>query len=110
MREGRRPSFPRRALWHRVRHGLRKGAVTRLVTCRTDVALSTMRRHVDPDRRPIEPLALCITRRFDAHQRRLTMHAPLHCMRLETVRSVRRAQGVPRMAGLAAMGLLTGLP
>jgi hypothetical protein len=108
--EVRCPGRHGRALWHRVRHSGRKVASAWMATGWTDFDLGAMCRDFQADSRNIEHLALFITRHLDAHQGRLTTRALLHPVPFYAVWSVRGAQGVALMAGLAAIGLLPRLP
>jgi len=108
--EVRRPSVHRRAILHRVRHRVRKDSFARLATGRTDLDLGAMRRHVDPDRRQIEHLALFISHHLDTLQGRVTMRTEGDLMRHGPLRMLHRHQRLALMARLAPIRLVTGLP
>src|SRR5262249_48873117 len=104
------PGRHRRAILHRVRHSVGKGPCAWMATGWADFDVGAMGRGFNADSRHIEHLALFIPRHLDAHQGRLTTRALLHPVHFYAVWSVRGAQGVALMAGLAAIGLLPRLP
>jgi hypothetical protein len=81
-----------------------------MATGRTDLDLGAMRRHLDPGRRKIEPLALFIAYRLNLLQGRLTMPTAGDLMRDDPLRMLRRHQRLTLMARLATIGLVTRLP
>jgi hypothetical protein len=100
----------RGAVWHGVRHLLRKGPFGRTTTRRTDLDLGARRRHCAPDRRQIAPRALFLTPHLDTLEGRLTMRTAGHLMRQGPVGMLRSPQGLAVMARLAAMRLVARLP
>src|SRR5262245_51770981 len=104
------PGRHRRAILHRGRHGVRKEPWAWMATGGTDFDLGAMCRDCHAESRNIEHLALFITHHLEAHPGRLTTRALLHPVPCSAVWSVRGAQGVARMAGLAAIGRRPRLP
>jgi hypothetical protein len=110
MRPVRGPGLPRRPLGHRVRHGVRNDASAPRATDRTDRDRGARRRHRDPERRKIAPLALFIASRRDIWQGRLAMSTAGDRRRDEPLRMLCGHQRLARMARLATLALVTSLP
>src|SRR5207237_8594913 len=110
IRKVRCPVLHCRTILHRLRHGLRKASFASMATDRTDFDRGAMRRHLDPDRRQIEHLALFIAYRLDILQGRLTMPTAGDLMRDDPLRILCCHQRLALLARLATIGLVTRLP